>query len=80
MYDARLNLTVQVVQESRNILPTRFTPPPFPGMSAWQKRQSWLPVGAYDRTSRGAVAYHALAEEVMQKDETMAQQKGLGRG
>ena len=68
MYDGRTNFSAQVAQEVRRHFPGKVFRTAIPrNVRLAEAPSHGLPVGAYDRTSRGAVAYHALAEEVMQK-------------
>lgn len=68
MYDGRTNFSAQVAQEVRRHFPGKVFRTAIPrNVRLAEAPSHGLPVGAYDRTSRGAVAYHALAEEMMQK-------------
>ena len=69
MYDGRLNLTQQVVEEVKKYFPRKVFKTVIPRGAAF--RSSWLrSAGAvlYDRTSRGAQAYGELAGEILKND------------
>lgn len=66
MYDGRLNLTQQVVEEVKNFFPKKVYATVIPRNVRLSEAPSFgEPVLYYDRTSRGAEAYTALAEEFL---------------
>ena len=69
MYDGRTNFSAQVAQEVRRHFPregvSHHGPPR--NVRLAEAPSHGLPVGAYDRFSRGAVAYGALADEIVEK-------------
>ncbi|MBQ3888702.1 MAG: ParA family protein [Clostridia bacterium] len=66
MYDGRLNLTQQVVDEVKNFFPKKVYATVIPRNVRLSEAPSFgEPVLYYDRTSRGAEAYTALAEEFL---------------
>ncbi len=65
MYDGRTNFSAQVAQEVRkHFLGKVFTSVIPRNVRLAEAPSHGLPVSAYDRTSRGAAAYRAMAEEI----------------
>ena len=70
MFDGRTNFSTQVAQEVRRHFPGKVFTTAIPrNVRLAEAPSHGLPVGAYDRSSRGAVAYRELAEEVTRKLE-----------
>ncbi len=70
MFDGRTNFSTQVAQEVRRHFPGKVFTTAIPrNVRLAEAPSHGLPVGAYDRSSRGAVAYRELAEEVSRKLE-----------
>ena len=68
MFDGRTNFSTQVAQEVRRHFPGKVFTTSIPRNVRLAEAPSHvLPITAYDRTSRGAVAYRELAEEVERK-------------
>lgn len=68
MYDGRTNFSAQVAQEVRRHFPGKVYNTMIPrNVRLAEAPSHGLPVTAYDRTSRGAVAYSQLAEEILRK-------------
>ena len=68
MYDGRTNFSAQVAQEVRRHFPGKVFHTMVPrNVRLAEAPSHGLPVGAYDRFSRGAVAYGALADEIVEK-------------
>ena len=68
MYDGRTNFSAQVAQEVRRHFPGKVFATAMPRNIRLSEAPSHgLPVTAYDRSSKGAVAYRAMAEEMIQK-------------
>ena len=68
MFDGRTNFSTQVAQEVRRHFPGKvFTAVVPRNIRLAEAPSHGLPVTAYDRSSRGAIAYKALAEEVKRK-------------
>ncbi len=68
MYDGRLNLTQQVVAEVKKFFPRKVYATAIPRSVRLSEAPSFgKPINYYDRASRGAQAYDALAAEFMQK-------------
>ena len=69
MYDGRLNLTQQVVAEVKRCFPKKVYSTVIPRNVRLSEAPSYgEPVIYYDRTSRGAAAYTALAEEFAERN------------
>ena len=67
MYDGRLNLTTQVVEELKRVLPQKIYRTVIPRNVRLSEAPSYgQPVLYYDRGSRGSQAYEELAEEFLQ--------------
>lgn len=68
MFDGRTNFSTQVAQEVRRHFPGKvFTTVVPRNIRLAEAPSHGLPVTAYDRSSRGAVAYKAMAEEIKAK-------------
>ena len=68
MFDGRTNFSTQVAQEVRRHFPGKVLSAVVPrNIRLAEAPSHGLPVTAYDRTSRGAVAYKAMAEEIKAK-------------
>ena len=68
MFDGRTNFSAQVAQEVRHHFPGKVFATVIPrNIRLAEAPSHGIPVTAYDRTSRGAVAYKAMAEEIQSK-------------
>ncbi len=68
MFDGRTNFSTQVAQEVRRHFPGKVFATVIPrNIRLAEAPSHGLPVTAYDRSSRGAVAYRAMAEEIKTK-------------
>ncbi len=68
MFDGRTNFSTQVAQEVRRHFPGKVYATVIPrNIRLAEAPSHGLPVTAYDRTSRGAAAYKAMAEEIKRK-------------
>ncbi len=68
MFDGRTNFSTQVAQEVRRHFPGKVLGAVVPrNIRLAEAPSHGLPVTAYDRSSRGAVAYRAMAEEIKAK-------------
>ena len=68
MFDGRTNFSTQVAQEVRRHFPGKVYATVIPrNVRLAEAPSHGLPVGAYDRTSRGALAYKAMAQEIIEK-------------
>ncbi len=71
MFDKRLNLSVQVLEEVKNHFPDKVYQTVIPRNVRLSEAPSFgQPIIKYDITSTGAEAYFALAREFMQKNES----------
>jgi len=70
MFDGRTNLSMQVAEEVRRHFPGKVYATVIPRNVRLSEAPSHgLPIFAYDRFSRGAESYEALAAEILQKQE-----------
>ena len=68
MFDGRTNFCTQVAQEVRRHFPGKVYATVIPrNIRLAEAPSHGVPVTAYDRSSRGAAAYRAMAEEIKQK-------------
>lgn len=68
MFDGRTNFSTQVAQEVRKHFPGKVFASVIPrNVRLAEAPSHGLPVTAYDRASRGAIAYKAMAEEIKKK-------------
>jgi len=68
MFDARTNLAIQVAEEVKRFFPGRVYATVIPRNVRLSEAPSHgRPINAYDRSSRGAAGYAALAREFLQK-------------
>ena len=68
MFDGRTNFSTQVAQEVRRHFPGKVFGSVIPrNIRLAEAPSHGLPVTAYDRSSRGAIAYKAMAEEIKAK-------------
>ena len=68
MFDGRTNFSTQVAQEVRRHFPGKVFATVVPrNVRLAEAPSHGLPVTAYDRSSRGAISYKALAEEISKK-------------
>lgn len=69
MYDGRLNLTIQVVDEVKKFFPRKVYKTVIPRNVRISEAPSFgKPVLYYDKYSKGSEAYRALAEEVIEQN------------
>lgn len=67
MYDGRMNLTQQVAAEVKQYFPRKVFATPIPRSVRLSEAPSFgKPIQYYDRSSRGAAAYDAVAKELLQ--------------
>ncbi len=70
MFDGRLNLTQQVVQEVKKYFPKKVFSNPIPRSVRLSEAPSFgKPIAYFDKNSRGAIAYKNLAKEIKNKEE-----------
>ena len=68
MFDGRTNFSTQVAQEVRRHFPGKVYATVIPrNIRLAEAPSHGLPVTVYDRSSRGAQAYRAMAEEIIKK-------------
>ena len=68
MYDSRTNLTIQVAEEVKKYFGRKVYKTVIPRNVRLSEAPSHgMPIIAYDRTSRGAAAYQAVAEEFLRQ-------------
>lgn len=68
MFDGRTNFSAQVAQEVRRHFPGKVFATVVPrNIRLAEAPSHGLPVSAYDKSSRGAVAYRSMAEEINKK-------------
>ncbi len=68
MFDGRTNFSTQVAQEVRRHFPGKVFTTVIPrNIRLAEAPSHGLPVTAYDKSSRGAAAYRAMAEEIKRK-------------
>ena len=68
MFDGRTNFSTQVAQEVRRHFPGKVFTTSIPrNVRLAEAPSHGLPITAYDRSSRGSIAYRELAEEVERK-------------
>ena len=68
MFDGRTNFSTQVAQEVRRHFPGKVYATVIPrNVRLAEAPSHGIPVMAYDKSSRGAVAYKAMAEEIIKK-------------
>ena len=68
MFDGRTYFSTQVAQEVRRHFPGKVFAAVIPrNVRLAEAPSHGLPVGAYDKSSRGATAYRSMAEEIIKK-------------
>ena len=68
MFDGRTNFSTQVAQEVRKHFPGKVYAAVIPrNIRLAEAPSHGLPVTVYDKSSRGAVAYRAMAQEILKK-------------
>ena len=69
MYDGRTNLTIQVAEEIKRFFGEKVYKTVVPRNVRLSEAPSHgMPILAYERTSRGAEAYQAIAEEFLRRN------------
>lgn len=70
MYDSRLNLTIQVVEEVKKFFPKKIFKTPIPRTVRISEAPSFgMPISYYDKASKGCIAYNDLAKEIIKNNE-----------
>ena len=81
MYDARTNLSMQVVENVKNNLNLKIFKTVIPRNIRLAEAPSYgLPINLYDPKSTGAESYMALAKEVIGRKGKKMAARGLGKG
>ncbi len=71
MYDARTNLSIQVIDEVKKYFKNKVYRTVIPRNVKLSEAPSYgLPIAMYDKNSKGAVAYADLAKEVIKNNKT----------
>lgn len=74
MYDARTNLSMQVIEEVRKYFKNKVYRSIIPRNVKLSEAPSFgLPIALYDKNSKGAEAYRELAKEVIRNNKKIAQ-------
>ena len=69
MYDGRLNLTQQVVQEVKKFFPKKVFSSVIPrGVRLSEAPSFGMPIMYFDKSCKGAVAYMELAKEIIENN------------
>jgi chromosome partitioning protein len=70
MYDGRLNLTIQVLEEIKKYFSDKIFKTPVPRNIKISEAPSFgMPITEYDRHSKGSAAYASIAREIMERSE-----------
>lgn len=70
MYDGRLNLTQQVVEEVKKYFPRKVFSSVIPRAVRLSEAPSFgRPIQYFDKSSRGAECYNALADEIIKSNK-----------
>ncbi len=70
MYDGRLNLTQQVVAEVKQFFPKKVMSTVIPRVIRLSEAPSYgMPIMYYDKNSKGTLAYMALCEELIRREQ-----------
>lgn len=68
MFDARLNLSLQVLEEIKNFLPGKLFRTPVPRNVRLSEAPSYgMPIKYYDKHSKGAKAYEDISKELVER-------------
>ena len=68
MFDGRTNFSSQVAEEVRKYFPSKVFATVIPrNVRLAEAPSHGLPISVYDRSSRGAIAYRAMAEEIKKR-------------
>ncbi len=77
MFDGRLNLTHQVVNELKRFFPRKVYSTAIPRNVKLSEAPSYgLPINYYEKSSKGALAYDALADEFLKHNGKEAKRNG----
>lgn len=68
MYDGRLNMTLQVMEQIKKYFPNKILNPPIPRNVKVSEAPSYgMPVIEYDKYSKGAIAYNLVSLEILNR-------------
>lgn len=68
MFDGRLNLSLQVLEEIKNYLPGKLFRTPVPRNVRLSEAPSYgMPIKYYDKHSKGAMAYEEISKELIER-------------
>ena len=68
MFDGRLNLSLQVLEEIKNYLPGKLFRTPVPRNVRLSEAPSYgMPIKYYDKHSKGAAAYEDISKELVER-------------
>ncbi len=68
MFDGRLNLSLQVLEEIKNYLPGKLFRTPVPRNVRLSEAPSYgMPIKYYDKHSKGALAYEEISKELIER-------------
>ena len=68
MFDGRLNLSLQVLEEIKNYLPGKLFRTPVPRNVRLSEAPSYgMPIKYYDKHSKGAMAYEDISKELIER-------------
>ena len=68
MFDGRLNLSLQVLEEIKNFLPGKLFRTPVPRNVRLSEAPSYgMPIMYYDKHSKGALAYEDISKELIER-------------
>lgn len=68
MYDGRLNMAVQVMEQIKKYFPDKIINPPIPrNVKVSEAPSHGLPVIEYDKYSKGAIAFGLVSEELIKR-------------
>ena len=71
MFDGRLNLSLQVLEEIKRYFPGKIYRTPVPRNVRLSEAPSYgMPVRYYDKSSKGAAAYNDIAKEITERDKS----------
>ena len=71
MFDGRLNLSLQVLEEIKRYFPGKIYRTPVPRNVRLSEAPSYgMPVRYYDKSSKGAAAYNDIAKEITEREKS----------
>ena len=68
MYDGRLNMSIQVMEQIKKYFPNKIISPPIPrNVKVSEAPSHGMPVIEYDKFSKGALAYNQVSAEIINR-------------